>query len=154
MTRILFVCLGNICRSPLAEAIFKSKILEKGLESNFEADSCGTADYHIGIPPDPRTLKNALKNKVTIRHVGRQFQLEDFEKYDLILPMDSSNRSNLLRFRQSDEHRHKIKLMRYFDPEDKGADVPDPYYGNENDFQQVYEILDRSVEHLIQELVK
>lgn len=149
MTRILFVCLGNICRSPLAEAIFKSKIKEKGLEGIFFADSCGTADYHVGIPPDPRTIKNALKNNVTIRHLGRQFQIDDFEKFDLILPMDSSNRSNLLSLKPSVEDAGKIKLMRTFDTLDRNADVPDPYYGEEQDFQHVFEILDRSVENLI-----
>lgn len=154
MTRILFVCLGNICRSPLAEAIFKAKIIEKGLASNFEADSCGTAGYHIGVPPDPRTLSNALKNNVIIRHVGRQFHSEDFEKFDLILPMDYSNHSNLLRLREGKAHAHRIKLMRTFDPLDKGADVPDPYHGTEKDFQEVFEILNRSVENLIQTLAK
>jgi len=154
MTRILFVCLGNICRSPLAEAIFKTKISKKGLASNFDADSCGTADYHIGIPPDARTLKNALKNNVEIHHIGRQFQKDDFGKYDLIIPMDSSNRNNLLRMAQSEADANKIKLMRSFDPLHKNADVPDPYYGNERDFQEVFEILDRSVENLIQTLTK
>ena len=151
-TRILFVCLGNICRSPLAEALFNHQIKARDLELDFEADSCGTADYHVGMPPDPRTIRNAYKNKVIINHLGRQFHRDDFEKFDLILPMDASNRSHLLRMLQSGLYSHKIKLMRSFDSIDKGADVPDPYHGDENDFQEVFDILNRSVAGLIQAL--
>ncbi len=149
MTRVLFVCLGNICRSPLAEAIFNHQIREKGLEMTFEADSCGTANYHIGMSPDPRTIRNAYKNKIIISHLGRQFHPDDFEKFDLILAMDVSNRSHLLRMRNADLYTGKIKLMRSFDSKDKGADVPDPYHGDESDFQAVFEILNRSVQELI-----
>ncbi len=152
MTRILFVCLGNICRSPLAEAIFKREIGRVRLQGEFDAESCGTANYHVGDPPDPRTILNASKNGTAIRHIGRQFELADFDLFDMILPMDTSNRTNLLRLPGAENHRHKIRLMRMYDPQDRGADVPDPYNGNEQDFQEVFDILDRSVKNLVASL--
>lgn len=152
MKKILFVCLGNICRSPLAEAIFLNKVREKKLQHHFLADSCGTANYHVGHTPDPRTIKNAFSNGVTIHHVGRQLHKGDLEVFDVILAMDESNLSNILRLPKADEYRDKIKLLRTYDPERNDDSVPDPYYGTEKDFQEVFEILDRSMEHLLQEL--
>lgn len=152
MTKILFVCLGNICRSPLAEAIFKEEIERRGLTSLFYAESCGTANYHVGDPPDPRTIANAAKNGTTINHVGRQFEAADFKKFDLILPMDASNRTNLLRLPDGKDFQDKIRMMRSYDPVDRGADVPDPYTGGEDDFQEVYDILRRSVSALTDSL--
>ncbi|MFM7431719.1 MAG: low molecular weight protein-tyrosine-phosphatase [Flammeovirgaceae bacterium] len=146
--KILFVCLGNICRSPLAEAIFKHKLQNKNLAQLFTADSCGTANYHIGDSPDPRTIRNARVNGVAIHHVGRQLSIADLKTFDLILAMDHSNLSNILRLHGASRYRDKIKLMREFDPFGPG-DVPDPYYGNEADFQEVFEILDRAVDQLI-----
>jgi protein-tyrosine phosphatase len=147
--RVLFVCLGNICRSPLAEAIFKEKISQKGLDHVFEADSCGTSNYHIGGPPDPRTLANALKNGIRIDHCGRQLAEEDLENFDFVLAMDNSNLRNILRLSNAGQHSKKISLMRDFDPLAKGHEVPDPYFGGEQGFQEVYEILDRSIENFI-----
>lgn len=153
MKKILFVCLGNICRSPLAEAIFVHKIREQQLHQHFFADSCGTANYHVGHTPDPRTIKNALRNGVTIQHIGRQLHTEDLETFDLILAMDENNLTNILRLQKAHEYREKIKLMRSYDPEKSDNSVPDPYYGTENDFQHVFEILNRSMDRLLIELV-
>jgi protein-tyrosine phosphatase len=150
--RILFVCLGNICRSPLAEAIFISKIKEKGLSSGFIVQSCGTANYHIGDMPDPRTISNAFKNGIHINHVGRQLSMEDLDSFDLILAMDRSNLNNIKRLGNAESNLHKISLMRSHDPLGRNKDVPDPYYGNENDFQEVFDILDRSITQLIIQL--
>jgi protein-tyrosine phosphatase len=152
--KVLFVCLGNICRSPLAEAIFNHKIKELGLETEFVAQSCGTANYHIGDPPDSRTIRNALKNGVQINHLGRQLSADDLDLFDLILPMDQSNFNNIKRMTNAVENGHKISLMRAYDPLGNGKDVPDPYYGNEKDFQEVFDILNRSIDSFIESLRK
>lgn len=148
MKKILFVCLGNICRSPLAEAIFLHKVKAKGLTHLYYAESCGTANYHVGDRPDHRTIRNAEKNGVTIDHFGRQLCTDDFEKFDEIFVMDESNFKNTLRV--AGPHKAKVKLMRLFDP-NGGGEVPDPYYGEEKDFQNVFDILERSIEAYLKE---
>ncbi len=153
MTKVLFVCLGNICRSPLAEAIFRHKVAALGLGKQIKADSCGTSDYHIGELADHRTRANAKKNGVNIEHRGRQLQSADLEAYDLILAMDKSNYQNILRLSGAQKHVHKVHLMRSFDPL-PGDDVPDPYYSGEEGFQVVFEMLNRSVDGLIERLRK
>ena len=152
--KVLFVCLGNICRSPLAEAIFKHKVRERGVEHLFEADSCGTSNYHIGDLPDERTLANARKNGIKIHHFGRQLSTTDLENFDVILAMDNSNYHNIMRLPNAMGHKEKIKLMRSYDSVQQGEDVPDPYYGGERGFQEVFVILDRSMDQLIDELLK
>ncbi len=147
MKRILFVCLGNICRSPLAEAIFNQKITEKGLGGTYQSDSCGTSNFHIGNSPDTRTIQNSIKNGVPIRHAARQLTDQDLHSFDLILAMDQSNYDTILKLPTAYAHQHKIKLIREFDPQE-GGDVPDPYYGDEEDFQLVFDILNRSIENM------
>jgi protein-tyrosine phosphatase len=151
---VLFVCLGNICRSPLAEAIFKNKIRSRGLDALIEADSCGTSNYHIGGSPDPRTIDNAVKNGITIEHSGRQLCDADLKNFDFILAMDKSNYQNILRLPESKSVAHKVQLMRDFDPQHKGGEVPDPYHGGEKGFQEVFDILDRSMDSFIDHIEK
>jgi protein-tyrosine phosphatase len=150
MTKVLFVCLGNICRSPLAEALFKKHVEERGLQDKYAADSCGTAAYHIGDEPDSRSRANARKNGLDYTHLGRQVNDLDFSEFDLIIPMDASNAAHLNHADPTGEAH--IELMRNFDPGFEGTDVPDPYYGGEQGFQNVFEILDRSTQNLLSNL--
>tara|TARA_R100000005_G_C4991711_1_gene199033 strand:+ start:231 stop:716 length:486 start_codon:yes stop_codon:yes gene_type:complete len=150
--KVLFVCLGNICRSPLAEGIFKKKVEEKGLADRFVIDSCGTSNYHIGEQPDRRTIKNALANGVRLNHQGRQFTVQDFNDFDYIVAMDSSNVQNIEKLRPEGNSK-QILLVRSFDELSMNRNVPDPYYGGENGFQEVFNILDRSIEGLVNHVV-
>jgi protein-tyrosine phosphatase len=150
--KVLFVCLGNICRSPLAEAIFNEKARQKKLEHLFHANSCGTSNYNIGDDPDPRTIRSAHKNNMPISHNACQLKYTDGEEFDLILAMDENNYQNILLVTHPSHH-HKVKLMRSYDPLGNG-DVPDPYYGNEKDFEEVFTILDRSIDSFLNELTK
>lgn len=150
--RVLFVCLGNICRSPLAEGLFLHQLTLNGRPHRYEVDSCGTGNYHIGALPDLRTRRNAESNGVVLTHRCRQIIPEDLERFDLILPMDGNNLKNILALPNAEQHRHKITLIRTFDPKAEHSDVPDPYHGTEEDFQEVFEILNRSIAGLIRHL--
>jgi len=150
MTKILFVCLGNICRSPLAEAIFKHQIALLGKQNLFIVDSCGTSNYHIGSPPDSRTIANAKKNGVKINHEARQFCKEDFNNFDLIFAMDNSNLRNIKSLADKPEHLKKVSLLRIYNDGESNTEVPDPYYGNESHFQEVFDILDFSIKNLLE----
>jgi len=138
----------------LAEAIFKTRISQRNLDHLVEADSCGTADYHAGDLPDKRTIANAKKNGIVISHRGRQLSIQDLVHFDFIIAMDQSNYQNILRLQGAPMHAHKISLMRSFEPEQGRAEVPDPYYGDERNFQEVFEILDRSIKSFIHFLEK
>jgi protein-tyrosine phosphatase len=131
ITRVLFVCLGNICRSPLAEALFLDHASKRGLLNQVYADSAGTSDLHIGDRPDSRTIKNAAGHGILLDHLGRQFSIHDFNRFDLILAMDQQNLRNILKLASAEEHKNKVSLIRNFDLEHQGADVPDPWYGGE-----------------------
>ena len=155
MTRLLFVCLGNICRSPLAEGLFIKKVKDLGIYDRFTIDSAGTSAYHIGSLPDPRTRKHASEQGVHLGSCARQFKKADFFEFDLILAMDKENMRNIQSLEPAvSDPLASVMLMREFDPLGKGLDVPDPYYGGERGFQDVYDILDRSTSQLLEYLLK
>ena len=143
--KVLFLCLGNICRSPLAEGVFVAHA-EAG---RFVADSAGTSAYHRGSPPDPGSIKVAARHGLDIQHQrSRPLTRDDFGAFDFIIPMDRSNQRNLLALGELEPHR--CPLLREFDPEAlHDFDVPDPYGGGIGGFQTVYDMLTRSMEGLI-----
>jgi len=156
---VLFVCLGNICRSPLARALFESLAAERGVGSKYRIDSCGTGSWHVGEDADPRTIMTAKKYAVPMAHKARQVApLYDFEKFDLILAMDRRNEADLLKLGAA---RGKVRLMREFDAEARGAaaehgrgalDVPDPYSGGMDGFDQMHHMLRRACTGLLDQL--
>lgn len=149
--RVLFVCLGNICRSPAAEGAFLDLIQRKHLESAFVVDSCGTSRYHIGELPDPRTRQAARKRGIELVHRARQFRKEDFRDFDFILTMDKSNQKDVLYLASSDEERKKVQLFRFFQKDSKkDSEVPDPYYGTLKDFDEVQNIVSETAEDFLE----
>ena len=150
--RVLFVCLGNICRSPMAEGIFAQLVKDRGLAAHYRIDSAGTGDWHVGQPPDGRALSAAKKRGVPLPSVCRQVRRDDFEAFDLIVAMDRNNRRDLEALAPAGQS-GKIKLMRAFDPAGgPDADVPDPYYGGPYEFDSVYEMLKRCCERMLDDL--
>ena len=136
---ILFVCLGNICRSPLAEAAFRAEVERLGLD--VEIDSAGTGDWHLGEPRDHRSRATGQARGMPLTGVARQFTGVDFARYDQVLAMDAANRKALLAMAPDAEARTKVALLRSFDPAVTGdADVPDPYYGGPGGFDTVFDI--------------
>lgn len=149
MTRILMVCLGNICRSPLAHGILQSKLSS----DKFLVDSAGTGDYHIGNPPDARSITAARKKGIDIsKQECRQFKVEDFEKFDIIYVMDQSNYSNVIQLARNEDERAKVKLLLEDYPNATTPEVPDPYWREAAEFDAVYEMLDEACTHISERL--
>ena len=143
------VCLGNICRSPLAEGILKSKVSS----SEFYIDSAGTGAYHVGEKPDPRSIAVARKNNIDITYQrARQFVAEDFEQFDHILVMDESNYDNVIRLASSEQHRSKVSRILEWSDNSSVLNVPDPYYGGNQGFDYVFELLDNACDLILREL--
>jgi protein-tyrosine phosphatase len=155
MIKVLFVCLGNICRSPLAEAIFNKKIEEAGIHIQFKSDSAGTSDFHIGELPDERTIKCADKHNLTINHRGRQVNRTDIRDFHYIIAMDDSNLRTLNNLKERfGFHAKEIYLMRDFAEGSEGKSVPDPYYGGEEGFEEIFTILDESIDGFLGKVIQ
>lgn len=153
--RICFVCLGNICRSPLAEGIFRHLVKEANLNDAFEIDSAGTGDWHVGQSPDRRMRETARKNGVSLSgQRARQFVAKDLSYYDHIFAMDKNNLHDILYLDRHDRYGHKARLFREFDPEPGDYQVPDPYYGGRQGFDNVYAIAERTARLLLHRLIE
>lgn len=148
--RILMVCLGNICRSPLAEGILASKLPK----DKFFVDSCGTGNWHVGKKPDERSIAVANKNGLDIsKQKCRQFHISDFETFDYIYVMDASNYDDVINLAQTETQKIKVDFILNELFKNENVDVPDPYYGLQNGFDNVYEILDEACTQLANKLI-
>jgi protein-tyrosine phosphatase len=153
MTRILFVCLGNICRSPSAQAVFEDLLAIRNLDTDVIVESAGTSGYHVGEPPCPRMQRAARGRGIDMSHIrARQVSPEDFRRFDYIFAMDRSNLDDLLWMAPA-EHHHKISLFLSHAP-DLGPDVPDPYYGGRHQAERVMEIIEEGAQALLEHLLK
>lgn len=147
--RVLFVCMGNICRSPAAEGIFRHMVEQAELGNRIEIASAGTQDYHEGERPDARMRESAERRGYSLNSRGRWLRDEDFDKYDLLLAADSDNFAKMTARARTDEHRAKIRMMLEWHPHMAGQDVPDPYYGGKQGFEDVLDLLEVGLRPLL-----
>ena len=150
---VLFVCLGNICRSPTAEAAFTLEVARKKLEHRFVIDSCGTGDWHAGELAHPETRATAERRGIEITHRARVLVPADFDRFDWLLAMDRSNERNILRLARTEAQQRKVRLFRSWDPvkDPEHPEVPDPYYTGE--FDRVFDICTRTSRALLDDLI-
>ncbi len=151
MTKIMFVCMGNICRSPLAHAVFEDILKREKADDRFGVDSSGTIDYHIGGKSDPRMRKTAKYHGITIEHRAQQLTKNHLRTFDLIICMDRENKEHAQLLADNQAEAKKICLLRDYDPMGKG-DVPDPYFGGDAGFETVFDMVTRSCEALFLKL--
>ena len=152
-TSILFVCMGNICRSPTAEGVFRHHVAEADLVDNIDIDSAGTHAYHVGERPDRRAIAAAEKRGISLDNIfARRVADEDFERFDMIIAMDEENEARLIE-QSSDEHRTKICLFLDFAAGDE-REVPDPYYGGTAGFERVLDLIESASRGLLKEITK
>jgi protein-tyrosine phosphatase len=150
--KILFVCLGNICRSPTAEAVFRAVAAREAPELMIEVDSAGTAGYHVGEPPDLRTRQAARRRGYDMSSLrARIVEPRDFEDFDFILAMDREN-LKVLNHRAPVQARDRVRLFLEFAPDAATAEVPDPYYGGPNGFEEVLDLVEAATQGLLQHL--
>lgn len=150
MYSICFVCLGNICRSPTAEGVFLSRLRTAGLEGKLRVDSAGTAGWHEGRRADPRSREAAARRGFDLPSRARKFRPEDLETHDLIVVMDAQNRSDVLDLCAEEDARVRVRLFREFDPlSEAEAEVPDPYHGGADGFEEVLDLCERASDGLL-----
>lgn len=150
--KVLFVCMGNICRSPTAEGVFKRHVREAGLERVILSDSAGTHDYHVGEPPDSRAQQAAQRRGYDLADLrARRVTARDFETFDLVLAMDTHN-LKLLRRQSPSEHAHKLRLFLEFASERDVREVPDPYYGGSQGFESVLDLVEDAAQGLLRHI--
>jgi protein-tyrosine phosphatase len=154
--RLLFVCMGNICRSPTAEAVMRHVLREAGLDSGVEVDSAGTGAWHVGDPADRRARAAARRRGIELESIARQVTPGDLDEFDRVLAADAENRRDLLRLAGEDpERRAKVRLLREFDPvsvQTGDLDIPDPYYGDGDGFDHVLDIVEAACRGLLAEI--
>jgi protein-tyrosine phosphatase len=155
--RVCFVCLGNICRSPAAEAVLRQLLDEAGMTGLVEVDSAGTARYHVGDRPDPRTLAEASRRGIPIDHRARQLRRDELPEWDLVIAMDAQNLRDLQALVSRDGDPDRLRLLRSFDPATAGSgvgadDVPDPYYGDDAGFSEMYDLIEPACRGLVEHL--
>ncbi len=149
---VLFVCLGNICRSPTAEGVMRHRLASSGIQIRVQADSAGTGDYHIGRPPDQRAILSAANRGVRIDNLrARQVNVRDFAEFDYIIAMDQCNYRDLLSMASSRQV-NRVRLMMDFAPHWSEREVPDPYYGDGDGFEHVLDMIEDAVEGLLKEI--
>jgi protein-tyrosine phosphatase len=150
MVRVCFVCLGNICRSPTAEAVMRYLVVGGGLEGRIAIASAGTGDWHVGDPRDRRSQAVGAARGIALEGSAQQFTTADFDRHDHVIAMDRSNRDELLRLARTDRDRAKVRLLRSFDPAaPRDAEVPDPYYGGPRGFEDVFDLCEAACRGLI-----
>lgn len=155
MVKVLFVCMGNICRSPTAQGVFARHVDERGLADRISIDSAGTHAYHIGSAPDSRAREAASRRGVDLSGlVGRRVSAQDFEAFDYILAMDEENLMNLHAMCPVDEHRKKVALFLDYAPQLGEREVPDPYYGGASGFERVLDLIEAASEGLLAQIEK
>lgn len=149
--RVLMVCLGNICRSPLAEGILDHKI--KLHQLDWTVDSAGTSGWHEGEKPDTRSIDVAIQHQIDIsKQKSRKYTVDDFDNFDLILAMDSSNYQDIIKLARNESDKNKVKLILNYSYPNSNKAVPDPYY--EGGFEYVYTEIEKAIEHLIKDIIK
>lgn len=151
-TSVLFVCLGNICRSPLAEGVFRHLVEEAGLSDRFEIDSAGTGGWHVGERPDARAQMVAGQHGVALECRARQVTEEDLRSFEYVIAMDRENLRKLERMADAAGSQAEVRLLREYDPGADGDEVPDPYYGGASGFETVYEMVHRACQGLLERL--
>ncbi|MFI4991885.1 MAG: low molecular weight protein-tyrosine-phosphatase [Solirubrobacterales bacterium] len=153
--RILFVCLGNICRSPTAEGTMRALVREAGMEDRIELDSAGTGGWHVGAAPDERATAAAGSRGIALEGKARRVSASDFDDFDLMIAMDSANLSDLRALAGDDRQRAKVRLLREFEAASDGSgelDVPDPYYGSGDGFERVLDMVEASCRGLLAQI--